>query len=199
MKLNEVLSLVRPHLLSLEPYSSARDEFDQGFGGKGFAYLDANENPFNNGYNRYPDPHQRELKRKISRLKGINIDNIFIGNGSDVGVFAHGDNARELERMVRYGMTPAQALHAATDGAAKILRQGDRFGRIAPGLRADLNLIDPARLSVGTPKLVHDLPAGGKRFLQKAEGYLATWVNGQPVQRDGTITTARPGRLVRMG
>ena len=71
-------------------------------------------------------------------------------------------------------------------------------GRIAPGLRADMNLIDPARLSVGAPQLVRDLPAGGKRFLQKAEGYLGTWVNGQAVQRDGAVSAARPGRLVRM-
>ena len=53
-------------------------------------------------------------------------------------MFRHGDNAREPEWMVRLGMTPAQALHAATDVAAKILRQQARQGRIAPGLRADL-------------------------------------------------------------
>ena len=71
-------------------------------------------------------------------------------------------------------------------------------GRIAPGQRADLNLIDPQRLALGTPHLVHDLPAGGRRFLQRAEGYRATWVNGVRVVEDGQITAARPGRLVRM-
>ena len=72
-------------------------------------------------------------------------------------------------------------------------------GRIQIGQRADLNLIDPARLAVGTPRLVRDLPAGGKRFLQKGQGYLGTWVAGRCVQRDGEITAERPGRLHRLG
>ncbi len=55
MKMEEVISLLRPHLRDLQPYSSARDEFDQStVGSKKFTYLDANENPFNTGYNRYP-------------------------------------------------------------------------------------------------------------------------------------------------
>ena len=72
-------------------------------------------------------------------------------------------------------------------------------GRIAPGQRADLNLIDPPRLSVGTPRLVRDLPAGGRRFLQKGIGNIGTWVAGQCVQQDGVVTALRPGRLLRMG
>ena len=81
---------------------------------------------------------------------------------------------------------------------ARYLGLSDR-GVIAPGMRADLNAIDPNRLSVGVPRLVRDLPAGGKRFVQKAQGYVATWVAGQQVQREGVITDARPGCLVRMG
>jgi len=81
---------------------------------------------------------------------------------------------------------------------AQFMGLADR-GRIAPGLRADLNVIDPQKLAVGTPRLVRDLPAGGKRFLQTATGYLRTWVAGVEVQRDGEVTEARPGRLVRMG
>jgi N-acyl-D-aspartate/D-glutamate deacylase len=72
-------------------------------------------------------------------------------------------------------------------------------GRIAVGQRADLNLIDPATLALSKPQLVRDLPAGGKRFLQAAVGYIGSWVAGQCVQRDGVVTDARPGRLVRMG
>jgi N-acyl-D-aspartate/D-glutamate deacylase len=81
---------------------------------------------------------------------------------------------------------------------AAYLGLADR-GRVAPGQRADLNLIDPTRLAVGTPRLVRDLPAGGRRFLQKGEGYIGTWVAGRCVQRDGAVTAERPGRLVRMG
>ncbi len=89
------------------------------------------------------------------------------------------------------------AIEMLTSRNANYLGLKDR-GVIAVGMRADLNAIDPKKLSVGLPQLVHDLPAGGKRFLQKAEGYVATWVAGEPVQRGGQITTARPGHLVRM-
>jgi N-acyl-D-aspartate/D-glutamate deacylase len=91
-----------------------------------------------------------------------------------------------------------QAVHLLSGRNADYLGLADR-GRIAVGLRADLNLIDPQRLGVGTPRLVRDMPAGGKRFLQKAEGYLGSWVAGRCVQRGGEVTGERPGRLVRLG
>jgi N-acyl-D-aspartate/D-glutamate deacylase len=91
-----------------------------------------------------------------------------------------------------------RAVEMMTGRNARYLGLTDR-GTIAVGQRADLNVIDPQRLSVGVPALVRDLPAGGKRFLQKGVGYLGTWVAGQLVQRDGEITAARPGRLVRAG
>ena len=92
----------------------------------------------------------------------------------------------------------AHAVHLLSGRNAAYLGLADR-GRIALGQRADLNLIDPQRLAVGTPHLVRDLPAGGKRFLQIGQGYLGTWVAGRCVQRDGDITPERPGQLVRMG
>lgn len=82
-----------------------------------------------------PTQRMREAEKAFnSALKA----GVTIGNGSDVGVFAHGSNWREPVAMVRDGMTPVQALHAATDVAARILRQQKSFGRIVPGLRADL-------------------------------------------------------------
>lgn len=75
----ELEKLVRKNVLSLKPYSSARDDFK----GNASVYLDANENPFSTLYNRYPDPHQNKLKQKISILKKIPVNQIFLGNGSD--------------------------------------------------------------------------------------------------------------------
>jgi N-acyl-D-aspartate/D-glutamate deacylase len=91
-----------------------------------------------------------------------------------------------------------RAVEMLTSRNARYLGLSDR-GRVAPGMRADLNLIDPARLSLDRPELRRDLPAGGRRFVQTARGYLATFVAGRAVQRDGTITPERPGRLVRLG
>lgn len=75
----DILNLVRKNILALQPYSSARDEFD----GQASIFLDANENPYPSDYNRYPDPHQRLLKKKIGEIKGVAPERIFIGNGSD--------------------------------------------------------------------------------------------------------------------
>jgi N-acyl-D-aspartate/D-glutamate deacylase len=97
------------------------------------------------------------------------------------------------------GRLPLEAaVQMLTARNARFMGLVDR-GHIAPGQRADLNVIDPERLNVGAPHLVRDLPAGGKRFVQKGEGYLRTYVAGVEVQREGTVTAARPGRLVRMG
>ncbi len=74
--------LLRPNILNLKPYSSARDEYTGDTG----IFLDANESPFNNPYNRYPDPHQRTLKQVIGRAKSIDPDHIFLGNGSDEAI-----------------------------------------------------------------------------------------------------------------
>ena len=82
MELNEVLRLVRKNIINLAPYSTARDEYK----GKLGIFLDANENPFENRYNRYPDPRQLELKGIISEIKGVPVENMFLGNGSDEAI-----------------------------------------------------------------------------------------------------------------
>jgi N-acyl-D-aspartate/D-glutamate deacylase len=72
-------------------------------------------------------------------------------------------------------------------------------GVLAPGYRADINIIDLDALAVDTPTMAFDLPAGGKRLLQRAHGYGHTFVAGVETYRDGEPTGARPGRLVRGG
>jgi N-acyl-D-amino-acid deacylase len=72
-------------------------------------------------------------------------------------------------------------------------------GRLAPGLRADINVIDFDNMKVRKPELVHDMPAGGRRFVQRVEGYEATLVAGTPIFERGEHTGAMPGRLVRAG
>lgn len=84
--MKDIEALVRPTIKTLKPYSSARDEFQ----GEASVFLDANENsfgsPLSDFYNRYPDPLQRGLKEKISRIKGLPPQNIFLGNGSDEAI-----------------------------------------------------------------------------------------------------------------
>lgn len=76
---NQFEKLLRKNILNLVPYSSARMEYS----GQEARYFDANENPYNRPYNRYPDPLQTELKNKLSGIKGVKSDQIFTGNGSD--------------------------------------------------------------------------------------------------------------------
>ncbi len=75
--------LVRPNILSLKPYSSARDEYS---GKEAHVFLDANENPYNQPFNRYPDPLQRDLKAAIEKIKQVPASCIFLGNGSDEAI-----------------------------------------------------------------------------------------------------------------
>lgn len=90
----EIEKLVRPNILNLVPYSSARSEFK----GHAGTFLDANENPFDNGLNRYPDPLQAKLKAEISALKNIPATHIFLGNGSD----------EAIDLLIRIFCTPGQ-------------------------------------------------------------------------------------------
>lgn len=75
----DINRLLRENIRTMKPYSSARDEYS----GEAAVFLDANENPFNSPWNRYPDPRQLKLKARVSEIKNIPVKNIFLGNGSD--------------------------------------------------------------------------------------------------------------------
>ncbi len=81
--MRELKDLVRPNIWKLSPYSSARDEYS---GHDAHVFLDANENPYNQPYNRYPDPLQKDLKELVAKAKGVRTGQIFLGNGSDEAI-----------------------------------------------------------------------------------------------------------------
>ena len=83
-----------------------------------------------------------------------------------------------------------------TSVPARVAGLADR-GRIAVGYKADLNVIDHAALRLHKPVIAHDLPAGGRRLDQTADGYVATIVSGEIIAENGVPTDARPGKLVR--
>lgn len=78
----DLTKVIRPNILALAPYSCARDEFK----GEASVYVDANESPYQNGLNRYPDPRQWAVKELLAPLKGVNKEQIFLGNGSDEAI-----------------------------------------------------------------------------------------------------------------
>jgi len=123
-----ILKLLRPHVRALRGYSTARDEFS----GTAQVYLDANENPFESDLNRYPDPHCRALKQRISELKGLERERIFIGNGSD----------EAIDLLVRALVAPGQMIITTppTYGMYAVAAQAHGFSVIEVPMSVDFSL-----------------------------------------------------------
>ena len=179
--------LVRARAQGIAPLAALYDYFAQG-DGDNLVYF-----PIFN-YNQGDLACVGEMLRHPRALLGLSDAGAHVGTVCDASF----STFMLTHWVARRHLSLAQAVHMLTLRNANYLGLADR-GRITPGLRADLNLIDPSQLALSKPKLVRDLPAGGKRFLQTANGYLATWVAGQRVQQDGIVTAARPGRLIRAG
>ena len=133
--MNDISKLVRDNVRSLIPYSCARDEFR----GKEGIFMDANENPYGN-LNRYPDPYQKELKEMISQTKGIPVERIFLGNGSDeiidlcFRVFCNPGTDRAITFHPSYGMYEVSA--AVNDVEIIKIPLNENF-------QIDLNSVEP--------------------------------------------------------
>lgn len=136
-----------------------------------------------------------ELMRRDDVVLGLGDGGAHYGMICDASyptfVLAHWARDRESGRL-----TVAEAVRLMTSVPAKVAGLADR-GRIAVGYKADLNVIDHAGLTLHKPVITRDLPAGGRRLDQTADGYVATIVSGEVIAQDGVPTTARPGRLIR--
>ena len=122
------------------------------------------------GWKKGVDPEPARIARKRETFKAALSAGVKMCFGGDVGVYAHGDNVRELELMVDYGMSPAAALVAATSGNATYFRQGERIGRVKAGLFADLIAVegDPSS-NLKALRQVKFVMKGGKIF-KEADG-----------------------------
>jgi len=130
-------------------------------------------------------------------LPGLSDGGAHVGTICDASfttfLMTHWARDREHGRIALERVIQMQA-----NDTARFLGLSDR-GLLAPGRRADINVIDFDNLELLHPTMLKDLPAGGQRLMQYANGYVATLVNGEAIAKDGRLTGARPGRLVRAG
>lgn len=160
----DITSLFRENIKRLAPYSTARDEYEGDLG----IYLDANENPFDNGFNRYPDPHNTRIRAKVAQMKGVPAERIFVGgNGSDepidllFRVFCEPRQDEAISISPSYGM---YRVAAATNDVKLVevplstdftLDAADFLGHVTPQMKLaflcspnnpSANLLDPAEV-----------------------------------------------------
>ena len=142
MKAFDINTWVRPSVKGLQPYSSARDEF------KGadteMVFLDANENPFENGVNRYPDPQQRDLKRNLAEQRGLRSGQLLLGNGSDevLDLIFRAFCEPNVDNIIT--LPPTYGMYKVLSGINAIANREVLLNeRFEPDVKAILNRVDP--------------------------------------------------------
>ncbi|ACY14751.1 N-acyl-D-amino-acid deacylase family protein [Haliangium ochraceum] len=149
-------------------------------------------------YSQYDLNHLYEMITHPLALAGLSDGGAHVGTTCDASfptsMLTHW--VRDRSRGPRLPLE--RVVSMMTRRPARYIGLSDR-GVVAPGCKADLNVIDLDALTLSRPRIHRDLPAGGKRFIQRAQGYRATIISGQRVLADGALTDARPGRLVRLG
>jgi N-acyl-D-aspartate/D-glutamate deacylase len=140
----------------------------------------------------------RELLLDPATLSGLSDGGAHVGSIVDASMPTYLLTHWARDRARGPKLPLEMVVKAQTAETADFFGFGDR-GRLAPALRADVNVIDHAGLRLHAPRLVRDLPAGGQRLVQGADGYVATLVAGQAIFEHGEHTGALPGRLVRAG
>ncbi|WP_026414504.1 N-acyl-D-amino-acid deacylase family protein [Actinomadura oligospora] len=149
-------------------------------------------------YSNYNLDAQREMLTHPRAVLGLGDGGAHCGFICDASLPTTmlGHWARDRERGAK--LPVEHVVKMMTRDTARLYGLSDR-GVIAPGMRADLNLVDLENVALRRPEMRHDLPAGGRRFVQRADGYLATFVRGVQTFADGEHTGELPGRLVRGG
>ncbi len=148
-------------------------------------------------YTEFSLDNVRTMLTHPSALIGLSDGGAHVGTVCDASyaTFAlmHWVRDRANDRL-----SPELVVQKLARDTARFIGLADR-GTLEVGMRADLNVIDPARLALHRPRMARDLPAGGRRLVQDASGYVATFVAGTQIVDRDTLTDARPGHLVRMG
>lgn len=138
----------------------------------------------------------KDMMRHPNTLIGLGDGGAHVGVLSDASAMTYMLTHWTRDRTAGEKMPLQWAVKRLSRDNAAAIGLTDR-GLIRPGMKADLNIIDYDKLAIHAPEVVYDLPSGGRRLIQRTEGYAATIVNGVPVRVDGEDTGALPGRLVR--